>query len=228
MRKLAFAAAFSALALSPGATAQVFECGQDNRAAGTIVGALVGATAGGVIANNVERDVFVGHGYGHHGFRHGHFVTRRGNQEAGIILGAIAGGLVGNAVAASNARNCPTYHGNPSQAFGDPYARGTLGQNTGFSHVDPRGPVDLNALKYGDPFGGRPGVRTSAEPATAIEEGPRPLNRRSDLDTPLAGGVFVPVCDTVFQTTELPDGASVRSPVEVCQYSEGGEWVPTN
>lgn len=228
MRKLAFAAAFTALAIAPGATAQVFDCGQDNRAAGTIVGALVGATAGGVIANNVERNVYVGRGYGHRGFRRGRFVTKRGNQEAGIILGAIAGGLVGNAVAASNARDCPTYHGNPSQAYGDPYARRSIGQNTTFSHVDRNGPVDLNALKYGDPFGGRPVVNTPVAPDPVADFPPAPLGSRSDIDEPLAGGIFEPVCDTVFQTTELPDGSSVRSPVEVCQYSEGGEWIPTN
>ncbi|MEL7452856.1 MAG: hypothetical protein AAGJ50_05745, partial [Pseudomonadota bacterium] len=84
--------------------------------------------------------------------------------------------------------------------------------------------VDLNAVKFGDPFGGRPVVRT--EPST---DGGFQTNTQSSTrtQTPLAGGVFEPICETVFQTTTLPDGTQTRAPVEVCQYSEGGEWIPS-
>lgn len=235
MRKLALAAAFTALVFAPGASAQVINCHKDNRAAGTVIGAIVGGAAGGAIANNTTRRGFRGHGYRRgHGFhgrrfhRRGRGYSRRGNQEVGILLGAIAGGIIGNQVAASNRRQCPTGY-TPSQAYGDPYASGTAGGSWGnYETYATDGPVDQNALKYGDPFGGRPVVRTpvsaQATPSGTTPPAPAPQGQG---EIPLAGGVFRPICDTVFQTVELPDGTQQRSPVEVCQYSEGGEWIPT-
>ncbi|MEO0883611.1 MAG: glycine zipper domain-containing protein [Pseudomonadota bacterium] len=231
MKKLALAAAIIALMSAPQATAQI-NCGQDNRAAGAVIGAIVGGTAGGVIANNTRRDVFVGRrgfrghrGFHGRGFRRGRVVTRRGNQGLGIALGALAGGVIGNQIAAQNARPCPTFI-TPAQRYGDPFARSLHGAQTHHTtHVVADGPIDLNAVKYGDPFGGRPVVRTAAPPSPAIE-----TRQRDDLaggPTQLPSGVFEPQCQTVFQTTELPDGSSARQPIEVCQYSEGGEWIPT-
>ncbi|MEM7662822.1 MAG: hypothetical protein AAF292_11275 [Pseudomonadota bacterium] len=239
MRKLAIAAAFIALVSAPQAAAQVANCGQDNRAAGAVVGALVGGATGGIIANNIERDVFVGRrgfrghrgfyghrGYGHRGFRRGRVVTRRGNQELGIVLGALAGGIVGSQIGAQNSQPCQTFVGNPSQRYGDPFARPLKGAQTHHtSHVVADGPIDLNAVKYGDPFGGRPVVRNTS-PAPAIET--RPREDLAGGPEGLPQGVFEPQCQTVFQDTELPDGSSIRQPVEVCQYSEGGEWIPTS
>ncbi|MEL7129227.1 MAG: hypothetical protein AAGK23_06750 [Pseudomonadota bacterium] len=235
MRKLGIIAAISILSLSAPASAQVVNCGKDNRVAGTIIGTVVGGAAGGAIANNTTRHVFVGRGFRgsrfHHGhgfrhgrgFRRGRFIEKRGNQELGILLGALAGGIIGNQVASANARDC--VYASPSEAFGDPYAPSRNIKRFGtFSHVNQAGPVDLNAVKFGDPFGGRPVVRT--EPST---DGGFQTNTQSSTrtQTPLAGGVFEPICETVFQTTTLPDGTQTRAPVEVCQYSEGGEWIPS-
>jgi len=231
MRSLFIAAAIAALSFSPSASAQAFNCGNDNRAAGAVVGALVGGAAGGVIANNTRRDVFIGRRgfYGHRGFRgrRGRFVTRRGNQELGIVLGAIAGGLIGSEIAANNSRGCPTVIATPSQRFGDPFAGSSVHRTGQFSHVVQDGPIDLNAVKYGDPFGGRPIARTpvASQPPAPQSGG---LNGGPSEFSNLPQGVFQPICETVFQTTELPDGSRERTPIEVCQYSEGGVWIPTN
>ncbi|MEM9669499.1 MAG: hypothetical protein AAF950_11295 [Pseudomonadota bacterium] len=225
MRKLVLATTILAALSLPKANAQVINCGPDNRIAGTAIGAIVGGTAGGVIANNIRRDVFIGRrGFYGRGFRRGRFVTRRGNQGLGIALGALAGGLIGNQVAAQNTRPCPSVIATPSQRFGDPFARPLQGVQTHHTtHIVADGPIDLNAVRYGDPFGGRPVIRTQNPPVNTQQRG-----NLSGGPSSLPQGVFEPQCQTVFQTTELPDGTNSRQPIEVCQYSEGGEWIPTS
>lgn len=215
MRRVTLAAALTLLALGSVATAnaQSRHCGQDNRVAGTVIGGLVGATAGGVIANNVRRDRFAynrgfrgGRGFrGSRGFRR----SRRGNQELGIVLGALAGGIVGNQIASNNVRNCSVVVGSRHQ--GDPFA----GRR---SHVLAGGDIDHNAARLGDPYGGARVVTTRQ--AAPVQRAPQPFTQQ----TP--SGVFQPVCETVFRTTDLPNGQRIREPIEVCQFSEGGEWIP--
>lgn len=233
MRRLTLAAAISMLALGSVATAsaQVRNCNTDNRAAGTIVGALVGATAGGVIANNTRSHR--GYGYrGHRGFRgnrgfrghRGFRGSRRGNQELGIIAGALVGGVIGNQVAASNSRNCQTVVG-PNTYQGDPYAGQSRAYNTSqgstYNEVLVGGNIDHNAARLGDPYGGRQVI--SGEVVNASQ--PVDVRPRSNTAAPTRGNVFQPVCEQVFRETQLPDGQRQREPIEVCQYSPGGEWI---
>ncbi len=211
MHRTLLAAAIAALTVGSVATAnaQTHQCHQDNRVAGTVIGGVVGATAGGLIANNVRRDRFV-HRRGFHsrrGFRgRGFRGGRRGNQGLGIVLGALAGGVIGNQIAANNVRNCRVVVG--PQHRGDPYA----GQQ--HTTVLTRGPIDHNAARLGDPYGGARVVT----PQTPDRQAPRQQQAPS--------GVFQPICETVFQTTDLPNGEQIREPIEVCQFSEGGEWIP--
>lgn len=233
MRRLTLAAAIAVLALGSAGTAdaQVRQCAPDNRVAGTVIGGLVGATAGGVIANNTRRGSFRrgrgfnrGYGFrdrgfrgrgfrgargfrGHRGFRRGRGY-RRGNNGAGIVLGALAGGIIGNQIAANNSRNCQVVVG-PTHR-GDPFASGH--GNTALAG----GNIDYNAARLGDPYGGQ----------RVVPRNGTTTNRPAAPVAPQQGGVFQPVCETTFRTTQLPNGGELREPIEVCQFSEGGEWIP--
>lgn len=233
MRRFTLAAAIAALIIGTSATAsaQSVNCRQNNGAAGTVVGALVGATAGGVIANNSRsyrghrgfrgNRGFRGHrGYrgnrgfrGHRGFRG----SRRGNQEVGIIAGALIGGLIGNQVASSNARNCQTVVG-PNTYRGDPYA------NRGFQNnqVLAGGNIDHNAARLGDPYGGRQVI--SGQQVSQANQPVAPQNTQV-RGQQQGSALFKPVCRSVERVTAYPDGQRVTEDVNVCQYSQGGEWI---
>lgn len=229
MRRFTLAAAIVALTLgtAASASAQSYNCGQDNRAAGTVVGAIVGATAGGVIANN-SKSYRGGRGYrGHRGFRshRGYrggrgYRSSRGNQEVGIIAGALIGGLIGNQVASSNVRNCQTVVG-PNTYRGDPYAT----RQTGFSQTLAGGTIDHNAARLGDPYGGRQVVDGRYVNTTQPAD-PRGVTNNNAIDANRSNtGVFQPVCKTIERSTSYSGGDPFYEEVDVCQYSQGGEWI---
>jgi len=85
--KLILAGLMTAVILPGAAMAQPYDPGcvqsnRDNRAAGTVIGAIGGALLGGAIA-------------GHH------------DRGAGVVVGGVSGAVVGNAVAGSNDHPCP-------------------------------------------------------------------------------------------------------------------------
>jgi hypothetical protein len=89
MRTHLFAAGIMLAAVLPGAAmAQPYDPGcvranQDNRAAGTVLGAVGGALLGGAIAGRHDRG-------------------------AGVVVGGIGGAVAGNAIAGSNNPPCPS------------------------------------------------------------------------------------------------------------------------
>jgi hypothetical protein len=89
--KLLLAGLTMAVALPAAALAQGYDPGcvqqnQDNRAAGTVVGALGGALIGGAIAGRHDRG-------------------------AGVVIGGVTGAVAGNAIAGANSPECaPGYY----------------------------------------------------------------------------------------------------------------------
>lgn len=211
MRNLSIAAAIALFTLAgPGdAAAQINQCNNNgNAAAGTVVGAIVGGTTGGLIAGN--RRGFRGNnfrGFRGRGFRGG----RRGNAGLGIALGALAGGIVGNQVATARTQNCfrqkQAFAQNQSRFQNSPDLAG--------------GPIDYNARRLGDPYGGRTIVGQSSV-ATSSTTGTQPISTGQQGQS---SGVFQPVCQNVNRETRLPDGRIINEPVEYCQFSPGGEWI---
>lgn len=157
MRRMSFAAVLALFALGSAGTAsaQINNC-QGNGAIGTVVGAVVGGTAGGVIANNTRgfrnrgfRQGFGGRGFRGRGFgRRGFRGSNRGNQELGAILGAVAGGIAGNQIANARRRNCIN-RVQQQQVIPSQQPVYTNGQ------VLAGGPIDHNARRLGDPYGGQ-------------------------------------------------------------------------
>src|ERR1019366_3496936 len=98
--KLLIAGFMMAVALPATALAQPYDPGcvqqnQDNRAAGTVVGAIGGALIGGAI-----------------GGRH--------NAGAGAVIGGVTGAVAGNAIAGANNHPCPSgYYYSPPPARDD-------------------------------------------------------------------------------------------------------------
>ena len=208
MRRLSLAAAIALFALGSAGTAsaQVKNCNQGNQAAGTIVGAVLGGTVGGVIAN--DRRGF----NSRRGFRGSRFNSRRGfrgsNQGLGIVLGALAGGVVGNQIAGAKNQNCNSF---ARQRQSNLHSGQSLSG----------GSIDYNARRLGDPYGGQRIVDqtqpVSANPVVAPRgQVPQPASNQ---------GVFQPVCQNAIQTTRLPDGQVLNEPIEFCQFSPGGEWI---
>jgi len=208
MRRLSIAATLALFALGTvgTASAQSVNCNQGNQATGTIVGAVLGGTVGGVIANNGRRS------FSRRGFRGSRFNRRgfrRGNQGLGIVLGALAGGVVGNQVANANNRNCNSFS---NQSHGSVYNSQNLSG----------GPIDYNARRLGDPYGGQRVVDQTQPVANPVSTQPGQVVQPS---TSTNQGVFQPVCQNVNRSTRLPNGQILNEPVEYCQFSLGGEWI---
>jgi len=204
MKRLSIVTAIALFALGSAGTAsaQVNNCNQGNRAAGTVVGALLGGTVGGVIAND-RRGFRGGRSFSRRGFGGRGF--RRNNRGLGIALGALAGGVVGNQVAAAKSRNCAAQNHN---SFHN-------GQSLS------GGPIDYNARRLGDPYGGRSIVNQTGTVVTQ----PAASNQGQVLQQGANQNVFQPVCQNVNRSTRLPDGNVVNEPIEYCQFSPGGEWI---
>jgi len=213
MRRLSLAAAIALFALGSAGTAsaQVNNCNQGNQVAGAVVGAVLGGTVGGIIAN--DRRGFSSR----RGFRGSRFNSRRGfhrrgfrrdNQGLGIVLGALAGGVAGNQIAGAKSGNCNSFTQQSQRNFHN--RQGLAG-----------GPIDYNARRLGDPYGGQRIVNQTQQPAAnpvavVRGQGTQPTSNR---------GVFQPVCENVNRSTRLPDGQILNEPIEVCQFSPGGEWI---
>lgn len=222
MRHLSLIAALALVTFGTAGTAsaQIGHCDQGNPVLGTVVGAVVGGTAGGVIAGN-NRGFRDGRRFNNRGFRGGHGYNRRGNfrgrrggnQGLGVALGAIAGGIVGNQIANSRARDCNHQIIARQQVYTQ--------QRSSFQngHVLAGGPIDYNARRLGDPYGGQLIVDYTANQTGQAQpqQTAQPQTQRQ--------GVFQPVCQTVERSTRLPNGRSVIEPVDYCQFSPGGEWV---
>jgi hypothetical protein len=98
--KLLIAGFAMAVALPATALAQPYDSGcvrsnQDNRAAGTVIGALGGALIGGAVAGRHDRG-------------------------AGVVIGGVTGAVAGNAIAGANNHPCPEgYYYAPPQGRDD-------------------------------------------------------------------------------------------------------------
>lgn len=209
MRSLTYILAIALLGLGSAAeaSAQIGHCDQPNPVVGTLVGAAVGGTAGAVIANTTTRNFRGGGFHGRQSFRGRRGFQRRGNQPLGALLGALAGGVVGNQIATARSNNCTQVHIG-QQGFGYQAPSIHNGQ------VLAGGTIDYNALRLGDPYGGRQVISQPVQVAPPLATPP--------VATP---GVFQPNCQNVNRSTRLPDGRQVHEPVEYCQFSPGGEWV---
>ena len=206
---IAAAIGLSILGSAGTATAQTQHCNQGNAAAGTVVGAFIGGTTGGIIASNNRG--FRGNSFRRGNFRRGGF--RRGNQGLGIVLGALAGGVVGNQIATRNTRNC---------------VRNLRTQQSSFGHHNSTdGNIDYNARRLGDPYGGQRVVnQTQTHTSNGHYNTTTGQQYQSAQQAPSQSqGFFQPVCQNVNQTTRLPDGRVLNQPVEFCQFSPGGEWI---
>ena len=117
--KLLIAGFMMAVALPATALAQPYDNGcvrqnQDNRAAGTVVGAIGGALIGGAIAG-------------------------RHNTGAGVVIGGVTGAVAGNAIAGANNHPCPSgYYYAPPPGYAPPPPPGYAGPN-GFWNGAPTG-----------------------------------------------------------------------------------------
>jgi len=243
MRRLSIATALALFALGSAATAsaQSRNCQSGNGPLGTVVGAVVGGAAGGAIANNT-RGFRGNRGFSRRGFRGGRGFrgnrgfrrSSRGNQELGIILGALAGGIAGNQIANARTQNCNRVKRINQHQGHHPQQGYSNGQ------VLSGGPIDHNARRLGDPYGGRRVISQPTHPVhTSIVTNPvvqntsmsgqfpitTQMGSTSSTRTTTRQGVFQPVCQNVTRTTRLPDGRVLNEPVEFCQFSQGGEWV---
>lgn len=163
MRQLKIAGLIAAFVIGSAgvASAQVDNC-SGNGFAGTAIGAVVGGTTGGLIANNTrgfQGRGFRGNGFNSVGFgragfgrsgfnrfggRSGFgFRGRNGNGALGAVIGAVVGGIAGNQIAAANQRNCINKLRQAQQvAHPQGYSSGGA-------------PIDHNARRLGDPYGGQ-------------------------------------------------------------------------
>ena len=187
----------------------------DQQLAGALVGGVLGAVAGGLIAdNNTDDDGHHyyrrgrGYGYnGYHGYRgyrgygrrggYGYSDGNDGEVAAGVILGALVGGLAGSELA-KNSVNCDTQW-----------------------KYDDVPPPTRSA--YGPGWGNAP------QPVSAPA-------RYGDRDQPLHGGPqgdgAIRDCEEVWRETRLPDGRVVREQVMACRSTDGsydartdyGDW----
>lgn len=199
MRRIAIAASLAIFSLGSIATASADtrNCRQGNQFAGGIVGAIVGGTAGGLITNNNR-----GRSFGRSGFSRGRGFRRNNNNGVGIAVGAIAGGLIGSRLASTNNRNC--HQQQRRHTTNTPFT-GTKQQRSNSG-----------------PFGGQQPYRITSTSTQTSE--PRPLTA-PQVDRQ-SSGLFQPICQFVNQTTQLPNGQRSSEQVEVCQFSENGEWIP--
>ena len=175
--KIAILAAGFAAGSAGIAAAQIDQC-SGNGFAGTAIGAVVGGTTGGLIANNVGSSrgrSFRGGGFGRAGFgtgfnrfggRSGFGVRgRRGNGAIGAVIGAVVGGVAGSQIAAARQRNCINNLRRSQQS-----AHSSHGYSSGQNGV----PIDHNARRLGDPYSGR--AIAPSQPTGYSQPAPQPTH----------------------------------------------------
>ncbi|MEP7209905.1 MAG: hypothetical protein ABI740_03630 [Alphaproteobacteria bacterium] len=174
--------------------------------------------------------------------------VRRNNQAAGAVLGAVIGGVLGSNIARRGHRGDGTAVGAGLGAL----TGGAAGRSTTCAPPPPRygyGPGPYPATANAEPYpdypppddgalAGAPGSSSDDYPpdASVYDRDDRaPLRHRRDrlyangTDTykyqdDSAGRD----CTTVNQVTRLPDGSSIRRPVEVCREAHYGGWEVQN
>lgn len=187
----------------------------DNRVAGTIIGAVAGGLLGAAIADDDG-----GHrrhrGYRGHRRHHGYNHNNNGDEVAGALIGGVLGAVVGGEIASSNT-NCHTRSAR--------YAYDNIAPPTRQAFA-PSQPYRTSAPTYP----AAPPVQYPAE--QPLYGGPEAQNTppsqpvritRTDPVQPTAPAA----CETVQRETRLPDGTLVREPVSVCQDAYG-EWQMQN
>jgi hypothetical protein len=194
--------------------------GCDQQGQNAVVGALLGGVAGGVIGNNVDGDdgYWVrGRGYGR-GYRRGgrwrYYEDNDNSDEvlAGVLLGAVAGGLVG--AAATDCDDEPVVVG----PYGvvpndDPFRRGQVTRSGEYGFGDTY-PVNQPTYNY-EP---QPSYRYEGAPQPRPQYGTQPgYGNAPSYPTGQE-------CRIVYSEMRMPDGRTLREPVNVCRNSRNGEW----
>jgi hypothetical protein len=171
------------------------------------------------------------------GYDDGCYVQRKNNQAAGAVLGAVIGGVLGSNIAAHGHRGDGTALGAGLGAL----AGGAAGNSTNCAPPPPprygAAPYPANAAPYPDELAGAPGSYADDYPpdADVYDRGSARLRHRHDRV--YAGGADTYKyqddyagrdCTTVSQVTKLPDGSSIRKPVEVCREAHYGNWEVQN
>jgi len=196
----------------------------DRQGQNALAGALIGGVAGGVIGNNVDGDdgYWVrGRGYGR-GYRRGgrwHYYEDNDNSDevvAGVLLGALAGGLVG--AAATDCDDEPVVVG----PYGvvpndDPFRRGQVTRSGEYG--------------FGDSYRvNQPGYGYQPQPSYRYESAPQPQYGTQPKYGTQPGYGNAPSdpagqeCRIVYSEMRMPDGRTLREPVNVCRDSLNGEW----
>lgn len=206
----------------------------DNRLAGSLIGAVAGGALGVAIADDDDhyrgRRGYRGYrGYrGHRGYRHH---NNGGDELAGALIGGVLGAVVGGEIAASST-DCKTTR--VYEYSGDPYAptRSPVGPQWEPQHQpsttrvysttpQPTRTVTTRTVSghtHGndDLYGGP--VRTTTYPS-------QPTTTTTYPSQPTQ--VYNAECRTVQRETRLPDSSLVREPVQVCR-DQDGRWNMTN
>jgi len=204
--RLLAGSAMAALGLSGAAWA---DCDR-RQGQNALAGALIGGVAGGVIGNNVDSDDGYwarGRGYGYGYRRHGRWRYYEDNDNSdevvvGALLGAVAGGLVG--AAATDCDDEPVVVG----PYGvvpndDPFRRGQVTRSGEYGFSDSH---RVSQPTYREPAAPQPQYRTQPGYGNA----PRYPQGQE--------------CRIVYSETRLPDGRTLREPVNVCRDNPNGEW----
>jgi opacity protein-like surface antigen len=204
--RLLASSALAALGLSGAASA---DCDR-RQGQNALAGALIGGVAGGVIGNNVDGDDGYwrrGRGYGRGYRRHGRWRYYEDNDNSdevvvGALLGAVAGGLVG--AAATDCDDEPVVVG----PYGvvpndDPFRRGQVTRSGEYGFSDS---YRVSQPTYREPAAPQPQYRTQPGYGNA----PRYPQGQE--------------CRIVYSETRLPDGRTLREPVNVCRDNPNGEW----
>jgi hypothetical protein len=169
---------------------------------------------------------------GDYGYDDGCAIQRKNNTAAGAVLGAVIGGVLGSNIAAHGHRGDGTAVGAGLGAL----AGGAAGNNTNCT-LPPPPPPGYGPAPYPDELAGGPGDDYPPEARVYDDRGRDPARLRhrhsrlyaGDTDTYKYQDDFAGRdCTTVSQVTRLPDGSSIKKPVEVCREARYGDWEVQN
>jgi hypothetical protein len=176
------------------------------------------------------------------GYDDGCVVQRKNNQAAGAVLGAVIGGVLGSNIAGRGHRGDGTAVGAGLGAL----TGAAAGSSTNCAPPPPpprygygAEPYPANATPYpNDDLAGAPGSYADDYPPDQGVYDNRDSARMRHRHTRVYAGEADTYkyqddyagrdCTTVSQVTRLPDGSSVRKPVEVCREARYGGWEVQN